>query len=140
LTSKSIFLAIKPSINSIKPSIKFNWVHKHLILDFYSSKLNFLCQQGSHQSTKYCQISIFVFLNLLNQILAIFKALRHPLLTAIIFWIFFLFLVFFGREKVNLGNNPKMSYDNCPLFFNKLCKEEKGKDNRLTISRNDELF
>jgi hypothetical protein len=37
LTSKSFFLAIKPFINSIKPSIKFNWVYKHLILDFSSS-------------------------------------------------------------------------------------------------------
>jgi hypothetical protein len=35
LTLKSIFLAIKPSINSIKPSIKSNWVYKHPILDFF---------------------------------------------------------------------------------------------------------
>ena len=34
LTLKSFFLANKPSTNSIKPLIKFNWVHKHLILDF----------------------------------------------------------------------------------------------------------
>jgi hypothetical protein len=42
-------------------------------------------------SLTYCflNISIFVFLNLLDQILAIFRALRRPLLTAIIFLNFF---------------------------------------------------
>jgi hypothetical protein len=125
LTSKSIFLTIKPSINSIKPSIKFNWVHKHLILDFYSSdfgllflKLNFLCQQGSHQSTKYYQILIFVILNLLNQFLIIFKALWHPLFTVIFFYnIFWFFCIFWREKKYELGNNPKMGYDSLYTFL-----------------------
>ena len=84
-TWKSIFLAIKPFINSIKPSIKFNWVYKHLILDISSSNWIFLCQYGSHQSMIYCQILIFLLLYLLNQFLAIFWAFWHPLFTAIIF-------------------------------------------------------
>jgi len=46
LTSKSIFFAIKPFINSIKPSIKFNGVYKHLILDFSSSNWIFFINRA----------------------------------------------------------------------------------------------
>ena len=87
--------------------------------------MNFLHQQGFHQSTKYCQILIFVFLNILNQILAIFRVFRHPLLTAIVFLDFFIwfliriFFLFFEREKVNLGNNLKKGYDNIEIPSNK---------------------
>jgi hypothetical protein len=38
----------------------------------------------------YSQILIFEFFNLLNHFLAIFWALRHPLLTVIIFFLEFL--------------------------------------------------
>jgi predicted PurR-regulated permease PerM len=62
---------------------------------------------------------IFVILNLLNQFLAIFWELWHPLLTAIIFCYIFYFFVFFWREKkCELGNNPKMGYDSCPPLYN----------------------
>jgi len=98
LTLKYFFLVIKPYINSIKPPIKFNWVHKHLILDFFL-KLNFSLSTGLFIYKIYCQILIFEFLSLLNQFLAIFRALWQPLLTVIIFWIFFNILFYFLEEK-----------------------------------------
>jgi hypothetical protein len=61
--------------------------------------LNFLCQQGYHQLIKYCQILIFVFLNLSNQILTIFWAFWHPLFTVIFFDNIFYLLFFFTRKK-----------------------------------------
>ena len=53
MTSKLIFLAIKPFIYSIKPSIKFNWVYKCLILDFSSSNWIFFVNRTliSQQNT-----------------------------------------------------------------------------------------
>jgi hypothetical protein len=48
LTLKSIFLVIKPYINSIKPPIKFNWVHKHLILDFFPPIEFFFVNRARH--------------------------------------------------------------------------------------------
>jgi hypothetical protein len=66
--------------------------------------LNFSCQQGSHQLKIYCQILIFVFLNLLNQFLVILWVFQHPFLALIIFWIHseYLFLyVFFVWEPKN---------------------------------------
>ena len=77
--------------------------------ELFFLKLHFLCQHGSHQSTKYCQILIFVFLNLLNQFLVIFWVLWHSLFTDIFFYFIFYFFVFFWREKknVNLGITQK---------------------------------
>jgi len=55
-------------------------------------------------------------LNLLNQFLTIFRALWHPLFTVIFFdnmFLIFFCIFFFWREKTcELGNNPKMGYDN----------------------------
>jgi hypothetical protein len=78
--------------------------------------LNFLCQSGSHQSTIYCQILIFIFLNVLNQFLVI-SGRFGILFSLLLFFEFFLFFSpniyfwFFWKKKLNLGNNPKMSYD-----------------------------
>jgi len=48
----------------------------------------------------YCQILIFVILNLLNQFLTIFRALWHPLFTAIIIIIIIIIIVFCaGTQK-----------------------------------------
>jgi hypothetical protein len=70
--------------------------------------LNFLCQQGSHQSTKYHQISIFVFLNLLNQFLIIFRVLRHRVIFFYNIFLIFLYSIFFKRKKiVNWGITKK---------------------------------
>jgi hypothetical protein len=39
--------------------------------------------------------------------------LQHPLLTDIFFFgIYYEYMFFIGREKMNLGNNPKIDYDN----------------------------
>jgi hypothetical protein len=61
-----------------------------------------LHQQGSHRSMIYRQISIFVFLNLLNQFLTIFWAFWHPLFIVIFFDNIFYFL-FFLRERKNVN-------------------------------------
>jgi hypothetical protein len=134
LTSKSNFLVIKPSINSIKPSIKFNWVYKHMILDFSSLKLNFLCQQVSHQSKVYCQISNFVFFNILDQFLTIFWGAPVSSSHCYHFWIsseyifldFFCFFSFFMQ-------GPKNGLQQMPPLYNtygaktlrsKFCKDK----------------
>ena len=46
LTPKINFSCNQLSINSIKPSIKFNWVHKHLIFDFSSSNWIFFVNRA----------------------------------------------------------------------------------------------
>jgi hypothetical protein len=48
-------------------------------------------------------------LNLLNQILAIFRALWHSFLTTIIFWIFFVFSsnIFLEKKKSEFGEYLK---------------------------------
>ena len=95
-------------------------------------KLNFLCQQGLISQQNTVKILIFIFLNLLNQFLVIFWATWHPLFTVIFFYnIFFIFLYFFEeRKKCELGNNPKIGYDNfievnsfssCKAFSNQAC-------------------
>ena len=56
----------------------------------------------------------------------------------------------FGREKVNLWNNPKMSYDSCPPLYNAYDRNSrerfyivsfvKKKKKKITDSPYDELF
>jgi hypothetical protein len=84
-------------------------------------KLIFLCQEDSHQSTKYCQIFIFVFLNLLNQFLITFLAFWHPFFTVIIFLIIFFdilyFFIFFMCGDPKMGYNMKSEWVAFFIFF-----------------------
>jgi len=103
-------LVIKPSINSIKPWIKFNWIHKHLILDFSFSNWIFLVPRALISKKYTVKISIFVFLNLLNQFLSFFSIPTSfsPIIFGffqIFFWYIFLyfliciFFIFYGEPK-----------------------------------------
>ena len=89
---------------------------------------------------KHCQILIFVFLNLLNQFLAIFWAFWHPLFTAIIFFIFFQIYVFdlFVFSSFLCGD-PKIGYNRCPLFTiltkKRLCVVSFVKINKTNLSK-----
>jgi len=98
LTPKSIFLAIKPSINSIKPSIKFKWVHKHLILNFSSSNWIFFINMAliSQQNTVKFQ-SLYFWTPSTNFWLFSrhFDILFLLLLFLGFFWTFFFCIFFF---------------------------------------------
>jgi hypothetical protein len=123
--STSIFLAIKLFINSIKSLINLIEFNKHLILDISSSNWIFFVSRA-HQSTIYCQISILVFLNLLNQFFSYFLgALTFSSHNFFFFWILLflvrIYILILGREKLNLGNNPKIGYDT--NLKNKLIKK-----------------
>jgi len=109
--TKINFLAIKPSINSIKPWIKFNWVHKYLILDFSSSNWIFLINRAL--TVKF---QPFAFLNLLNQFWHFFSisAILFSLLLffgflLIYIYIYFLyFLIFMWTQKWVTTDAPSL--------------------------------
>jgi hypothetical protein len=105
-----------------------------MILDFSSLKLNFLCQQVSHQSKVYCQISNFVFFNILDQFLTIFWGAPVSSSHCYHFWIsseyifldFFCFFSFFMQ-------GPKNGLQQMPPLYNtygaktlrsKFCKDK----------------
>jgi hypothetical protein len=86
-----------------------------LILNISSSNWIFFVSRA-HRLTIYYQISILVFLNLFNQFFSYFldvlASSSHSYYFFLDFVVFSLNIYFdFGREKLNLGNNPKIGYD-----------------------------
>jgi len=93
----------------------FEWKEVNHIEDGYKGRKNL--SQNYHTSSQIADIKkpepqnfqAKSLLNLLNQFLVIFQAFWHPLLTVIIFFSLniYIFFLIFGREKMNLGKNPK---------------------------------
>jgi len=111
LTSKSIFLAIKPSINLIKPSIKFNQVHKYLILDFSSSNWIFFVNRAliSQQNTVKFQ-SLYFWTSSIN--FWLFSRRFGILFSLLLFFGFFRTYIFdFFVFSYFLCGDPKMGYN-----------------------------
>jgi len=129
-------------MNSIKPWIKFNWVHKHLLLDFSSSNWIFLINRLSLSN-----FNLFAFLNLLNQFWHFFgiPATLFSLLLFFGFLLIYYFCIFLYFFHFFVGN-PKMGNNRFPLFtmlmkqniinvmHSKLVKKKKRKKKMISLS------
>jgi hypothetical protein len=110
-------LAIKPSINSIKPSIKFNWVHKHLILDFSSSNWIFFVNRALINQKYTIKFQTLYFLTSLTNFWLFYG--RSDILFSLqsfldFLWIyFFLYFLFFfcvGTQKWVTIDAPSLQH------------------------------
>jgi len=121
------FSCNQSSINSIKPLIKFNWVHKHLILYFSSSnKIFFINSALTSQWYTYYQIPIFIFFFeppqlFFGHFLGALTSSFHCYIFLIYYYLLIFFCIFFacvGNQKcvtTKVKINLKRVYFNYPF-------------------------